>query len=247
MKVPYFTYMGSKYTIRDVLVHLFPRTGRRYVEPFAGRGNVFFLAKTQLDFETWALNDLYSARFLRAVRNVQDYSSVIGLTLQEVFNSHRFSCSEFTTVLEPLFGFGGNGQRWGFSKRLVQKNMSEYAENCLAARSLLLEAEISERNWQDVIDLKTLGPDDFVYLDPPYMNSHPAAALGYKEIRHTPLLEMLQTAKFRWALSGTMSGLYISKLGFPQYVFNLKGKTINNKKRRTAAFERKECLWTNLT
>ena len=49
-KVPGFAYPGGKVRLRKWLVSMMPREGRRYIEPFAGRGNVFWLAACALRF-----------------------------------------------------------------------------------------------------------------------------------------------------------------------------------------------------
>lgn len=58
MKTPSFRYMGGKARLASWLIGHFPKAGGRYVELFAGRGNVFFKARQSLDFKEWTLNDL---------------------------------------------------------------------------------------------------------------------------------------------------------------------------------------------
>lgn len=58
MKIPSFRYMGGKARLRKWLIEHFPKKGRTYLEPFAGRGNVFYLACQKLDFQNWQLGDI---------------------------------------------------------------------------------------------------------------------------------------------------------------------------------------------
>lgn len=62
-KLPAFQYPGGKARLRSWLLPFFPRSGRMYLEPFAGRGNVFFAARAALDFQYWQVNDPNTAPF----------------------------------------------------------------------------------------------------------------------------------------------------------------------------------------
>jgi site-specific DNA-adenine methylase len=49
-----FPYPGGKARLAPALVAMMPQNGRLYLEPFAGRGNVFFRAAQILKFPTLA-------------------------------------------------------------------------------------------------------------------------------------------------------------------------------------------------
>lgn len=42
---PYFVYRGGKARLRRFIIRWIPTYGSTYLEPFAGRGNVFFIMK----------------------------------------------------------------------------------------------------------------------------------------------------------------------------------------------------------
>src|ERR1039458_9451565 len=69
MRRPTFPYPGGKARLAKEIVSYFPRSGRWYVEPFAGRGNVYWKA-SQLDFKKWHLNDIRTASFFEALRDL---------------------------------------------------------------------------------------------------------------------------------------------------------------------------------
>ncbi|HUW57522.1 MAG TPA: DNA adenine methylase, partial [Planctomycetota bacterium] len=83
-KVPQFNYPGGKVRLRKWLVSMMPREGGRYVEPFAGRGNVFWLAACCLKFQEWWLNDIYTKPFFDAIRDVDVVDIPIKLTVEDV-------------------------------------------------------------------------------------------------------------------------------------------------------------------
>ncbi len=114
MKIPTFRYQGGKARIRARLVELFPRSGGLYVEPFAGRGNVFFLARTCLSFDGWILNDLNSVEFLTALiqANLEDLPQGVS---REEFERIRYEDSPVSRILEPIITFCGKGYRYGYS------------------------------------------------------------------------------------------------------------------------------------
>src|SRR5262245_33277210 len=67
---PKFPFQGGKSWLRDWLVPYFPRHIHAYIEPFAGRGNVFWLACQVCKCEYWWLNDLKMAPFFKAIMEV---------------------------------------------------------------------------------------------------------------------------------------------------------------------------------
>jgi hypothetical protein len=66
-------YPGGKGRLAKQIVSFLPREGRIYLEPFAGRANLFWEAAEQgLKFKKWWLNDLATASFLDAIRTHGD-------------------------------------------------------------------------------------------------------------------------------------------------------------------------------
>lgn len=55
---PFFPYPGGKARQRRTIARFLPENASVYAEPFAGRGNVFFIAKGLVEAWHWRLNDL---------------------------------------------------------------------------------------------------------------------------------------------------------------------------------------------
>ncbi len=79
---------------------------------------------------------------------------------------------------------------------------------------------------------------DFVYFDPPYYGT---GGVGYENIDHNKLCEVLAPAKFRWVLSGYDNELYRQWFGPPvgertqaAHMTVASGKT---------GLTRTECVW----
>ena len=210
MKTPSFRYMGGKARLASWLVGLFPKTGNRYVEMFAGRGNVFFKAKQALGFREWHLNDL-DIGFFRALLSV-DLDGLPETVSKEDFAEWKGKKDGLAALLEPRITFGGKGYRFGGTYSgdcggHVGYSKGCYKPVCEEARRLLQGVALTETDWEK-FDLSSLGRDDFVYCDPPYVGTK----ASYPNIDHEKLIERLNSACFRWALSGYESGLYDSKL-----------------------------------
>jgi site-specific DNA-adenine methylase len=68
--VPRFGYVGgSKGRLARRIVSLFPETGERFVEPFAGRANVYFAVTQFCHYKKIWLNDIRTYKFLEALRS----------------------------------------------------------------------------------------------------------------------------------------------------------------------------------
>jgi site-specific DNA-adenine methylase len=65
--VPQFGYHGSKGRLAKDILSVLPPLGERFVEPFAGRGNVYFAVAQRLRYQQFWLNDIYTFRFLMAL------------------------------------------------------------------------------------------------------------------------------------------------------------------------------------
>ena len=66
-RIPRFAYQGGKGKLAKHIVGLLPPSGKRFIEPFAGRGNVYFRVAQHLDYEEFWINDHYMFRFFQAL------------------------------------------------------------------------------------------------------------------------------------------------------------------------------------
>jgi hypothetical protein len=62
-------YPGGKGRLARFIVSQLPKEGRSYVEPFVGRGNLFWAAiGAELRYDRWWLNDTVTIPFFRAIK-----------------------------------------------------------------------------------------------------------------------------------------------------------------------------------
>lgn len=246
---PTFPIVGGKARIRNWLISLFPRSGRIYVEPFAGRGNVFFKAKKQLNFKEWHLNDV-QGDFFNALINTDLENLPQSVPDKQTWDYWRTQAEKGDPrglLLEPEITWGGRG--WQGGPRISTKDASHppysrdrYVQRAQAAKEMLTgeNIKISAISWENMPWSEYNG-QDFVYLDPPYYNS----ARYYKgKVNHPVLLDHLISANFRWALSGYDSELYEEKLKSFKKVqmernAEIKGSNIRGKSSVV------ECVWMN--
>lgn len=71
-RIPRFAYQGGKGKLATRIIPLLPPSGKRFVEPFAGRGNVYFRVAQRLDYKEFWLNDPYMFRFFEALQHSMD-------------------------------------------------------------------------------------------------------------------------------------------------------------------------------
>lgn len=239
MKTPSFSHMGGKARLRGWLVQHFPDKGGVYLEPFAGKGNVYFKARQELRFEQWVLADL-DVRFLYSLTkaNLMELPATVS---KEEFGYWKTRDCHVSRLIEPRVTFGGKGYRHGYNGTCgthVGYNGILYRRICQQARMLLSDAQVAEQPWQD--SLSNLNDLDFVYLDPPYYGTKAA----YKNVDHEELVQTLNEARFRWALSGYQNPLYDTRLEFKcrfEYERNSEIKSSNSRGREPVI----EHLWTN--
>lgn len=243
VKIPTFRYMGGKARIRSWVVDKFPKSGNTYVEPFCGAGNVFYLVKSKLNFREYWLNDKYSS-LAASILNLEP-SSLPEKVDRSLFTQLRERAKLYDSlalVLEPRITFAGKGYAAGFQK----DDLSDYAryskENYLpvleAAKNLLSDVKITSLEWKEVFD--SLSADTFVYCDPPYFGTK----ASYPNIDHEMLVDVLNSAKYRWALSGYDNALYDANLQFKnKYQIERNSEIKSSVERRKVPVV--ETLWTN--
>lgn len=214
VRLPSFSYPGGKVRMRSFVTQYFPRSGKTYVEPFAGLGNVFFYARKHLDFRDWWLNDLNSHGFFQALIDV-DYDSLPEDVDRDKFLSLKKDRENpVSKVLEPRVSYAGKGYDYGYMgshDTHVGYKKSNYVPHLHSARRMIDGVKITKTSW-DLLPYNQFDASDFVYFDPPYLGTRIGT---YGNIEHDRLLEVIKPAKFRWVLSGYDSDLYRSVLGPP--------------------------------
>lgn len=233
-----FPYPGGKANIVQQLLAEFPMEGRYYVEPFAGRGNVFFEVTRNCFFKEYWINDIQTGSFFEALRDVDLTQLPARVTVDDFYywENQWLQDNPIAYVLEPKITFRGKGYGSGYQEGRYKR--ARYLELCQAAQNILRNRNIKIFK-QDYVWMKwdQLTEDDLVYLDPPYENT---GGVGLRQIDHIELLELLRDAKFKWALSGYASDLYLAELGDPILEFERRLE-MTDSRGSTAV----ECLWVN--
>ena len=245
-------YPGGKGRLAPRIVSFLPRRGRTYLEPFAGRANIFWEAVQQgLKFDRWWLNDLQTHTFLSAIRSHGDKVEV-PVRSRRVFEYLRDAYKKgdvMATLLAPHICYsgglyesgvkGGSGcgdDDGGGSAVGFQRTLGE-------CHRILHEtkAKITGLDWAQ-LRLERLTGDDIAVLDPPYgfpMNQvklYSDATVNYEQ-----LVDVLLDAKFRWLLCGYPHPM-LHRLGAPIWARQMQLLCVRVK---PGGEERSECIWTN--
>lgn len=255
-RIPSFGYPGGKVMIREWLVKRMPTYGRSYVEPFAGRGNVFWLAVHMLDFRQWHLNDPWTARWFDAIQKVKisdipdELTWLIARMCSEYAKSRR-DTDDLSVALESKVMFSGGtmggSERAGMSSQYRNTPSLAGFKNCLVqAREIIKSVHpiITDVEW-DALGLGELLETDFVYLDPPYENVHKDIYF-HDTVDHVALLRYLLDAPHLWMISGYSSPLYRNRLGMPMARKKIS-KHMQHHTKQVKLEKMTECIWTNYT
>jgi site-specific DNA-adenine methylase len=205
--MPAIPYPGGKARLAKQIIAFLPPEGRNYVEPFAGRGNLFWAAACAgLKYDKWWLNDTATIPFFRAIKQVGHVIEVPHCATHEYERQRdAYSSGDPTAILlEPFLTFTGGGylysgfrgdKRGGVSSVGYQKTLREC--HTILSRT---RPRLSHLDWREM-RLDELGPKDTVVLDPPYADTTP---LSYTDatVDYHELVDLLLRAKFRWVLCG---------------------------------------------
>ncbi len=250
-KVLSFGYPGGKAKLRRWLVKRMPLCGRKYVEPFVGRGNVFWLAVHMLIFEEWYLNDPWTARWFEAIQRVRLHEIPERLTeVLSRFHLKRCLDTKLRVKDDVAVAIEGRTMYSGGSPSLsnhwkIRPSLAGLKRDIIRARAVLksVRPTISDLEW-DECGLENLSGEDFVYLDPPYDTT--GACYAHDTLVHIDLLRYLLEAPHLWMISGYPSPLYLRYLGPPQAI-KMHRMFMQQHTKGEKAIMRRECIWTNYT
>jgi hypothetical protein len=236
---PTFSYPGGKARMAKTIVAMAPPSGRLYVEPFAGRANVFWRAAGELAYKKWHLNDIRTAPWLESIRDHGHELVVPTCTRMEHdkrWADYKRGCP-YARMLEPFLtysgaGFGSGGFR---SNKNGGSTQGGFQQSIHLAQRILhaTGATITSIDWKEA--LAGLGADDFVYFDPPYLNCN-VTAYRPSDLDHEELVQHLLEAPYRWILSEYDQPLYRNAFGAP---------CLQPKATTRHGAPRVECLWKN--
>ena len=122
-----------------------------------------------------------------------------------------------------------------------EKNYTRTLRNCHRLMAST-HVRVTSFDWINV-DCHALGPDDFVYFDPPYLGAD-VRPYGSSSVVHRDLVRTLKRANFKWMLSEYPNELYLRELGQPIFAENVQLKAANY--HQNGGKERRiECIWRN--
>lgn len=254
-------YPGSKWTLADWIISLFPDGYEKmvYLEPFVGSGAVFF-KKNPSAVET--INDLDGdvVNLFRVLREQpEELARVIDLTpySREEYDK-SFECSEvplekarrFLVKTNQAIGakmnhkcgwrnhkqvrIGGTACKW----RGIPEALFPAAERLRGTQTQLVQIE-----QMDAFRLieKYNAPEVLMYLDPPYVRSSRRSGAMYSHemnmADHQKLLRLIIASKAKIVLSGYASSLYDEQL--------LAWNRFEKECQTTSGEKAKEVVWLN--
>jgi site-specific DNA-adenine methylase len=261
--VPTFGYDGSKANLAKFIVLLLPPSGKRFVEPFAGRGNVCWRVAQRLEYKRFWINDKTMDRFFKALRDFTNVPPDWGMdTFNRLKEAHMAGkkmaeipvavgtngevgayIEVSTDVMEQALVFSGNPwKKAGRKTRQKPPDTFRYQLKYLVTNQIMWRTKPRVTNWDFMKVLDQCGPEDVVYLDPPYRT----AKVNYKPLTDEQYKEMvraLRRAKFRWLLSEYEEDIY-RPLGEPIRI-TVKKCTDNSNHTGAKRQDKVECLWSN--
>ena len=248
--MPRIPYPGGKGRTAKQIVSFLPPEGRIYLEPFAGRANLFWEAAAQgLKYKKWWLNDPATAPFLEAIRTHGDTIEIPPRSRAE-FERQReaFKTGDPTAaLLAPHLSFsgglyesgckggsGGGNDGGGVSSTGYQQTLRDCHK--ILAR---IRPKITALDWEK-LGLEKLTDDDVVMLDAPYPGAR-VKAYDDQTVDYEKLVDVLLKAKFKWLFCGYPHPL-LHRLGKPIWARDIQLLCVRIK---SGPEDRNECLWSN--
>ena len=221
-KCPTFKYSGSKAFLAPWVVGILPKTCRKYVEPFAGRGNIFYrYIHSGGKAQRYILNDKFNSDWLTAVKIYDgDWGFVDDYPIdRNTFNRWLHSAESLErTIAACWVSYQGNRYR-GIDGRVLGCNVTGSSGNrhskkhtiqrLKSAQAYLKRSEIYGMDYLRLLKRIRFAPEDLVYIDPPYNVKYEA---WYPNIDHSKLIWIAKSLKCRVAISGYFSHLYDDQL-----------------------------------
>jgi modification methylase len=242
-------YPGGKGRLSRTFVSLLPKHGRTFVEPFAGKGNIFWEAASQgLKYREWWLNDTVTFRFFHAIKHAGHKLKVPTRSRTEYERQREASVrGDLNAILlEPYLSFSGGGYfaagckgGTGRDKNYGGVSAAGYESTIHECHRIMKKTEprVTSLDWRKMA-LERLTEEDVVFLDPPYPDSN-VRSYSDDTVDYDELVETLLRARFRWMLCGYLHPL-LCRLGEPVWAKDVKLLCVRGEEEG-----RTECLWSN--
>ena len=259
---PFIKWAGGKQALRETISNLFPKDYETYYEPFIGGGSLFFrtapTTSVIADYNWWLISTYKAlkqdwksvASRLDQIPNTKEHFLKVRSTDPQNLSTEDQAAMFIylnKTCFRGLFRVNKKGMfnvPYGDYKRKYYdpQNLERVSEQ-------LQNTEIRQGDFE--ISLYDIGPDDFVYFDPPYYKLG-----GYSDFnRYTPiqfseayqlrlaaLCRELDCRGVKWALSNSYTPFILNLYtGFNIHEINARREINLNSKKRNI----KELLITN--
>ena len=154
---PGFAYPGAKYNLAPKLCALMPRDCRRFVDLFAGRGNVTFavMCDRTLDFEEFWINDHSTFPFFSALL-AADKIAVPGRS-RELFNEMRWRTTNRVKKAHSLQGLIALQQPWLLSPESWMYNISKIQREKLGWPEIIVRGTPGEGAVANTVGISVAG------------------------------------------------------------------------------------------
>ena len=231
MRLTNLPYPGSKTSIAEELVSRMPNA-RDFIDVFGGRGNVLFAVDNLAPekYRHYYLNDINTAPLFYALRALKGEVRIPENTwaaYHEHWNYkklHGYLTAE-GAILEPYLcsHAGTYGKGGPVTKPLKPETYRTKLRQCYDIMERT-QVVVSSMDWHELY-LDRLGPDSFVYLDPPYLDCS-VRSYDTEGVDHAGMVEMLLHAKFKWMLSEYSNELYRRAFGKPVEIPRRNGSSV---------------------
>lgn len=227
MACPTFKMLGSKARMAKWILEHAPQSRyARWIEPFTGRGNVYFRAlhDRSVGFNEGLLNDRYMIGFVEALRDYSgDWSFVDSEPIDRALldkwqaapDSHeRWLAESYVCRMGGSFAFGKPGPNTTCDRN--RHSRENTIKRMVTAQGLLRSkpTKTSAEDWETFLRRVQPTARDIVYVDPPY---NTANKVPYPNIDHEALLSFLDNSPATVMLSGFDSELYDAWLQAPKW------------------------------
>ena len=250
--VPPIKCQGIKTKLVDFISRSISCNGHgKWVEPFLGSGVVLLnlqperalatdsnvhLVQVYKDIQSGKLNEVIAQQFLQEMgEELKQRGEEFYYEVRQRFNKQASSL-DFLFLNRSCFnGVIRFNRKGGFNvpyghkpERFRQAYVTKIVHQITWVRKVLKgkDWEFKVQNWRDT--LSDLSPDDFVYLDPPYVGRHTDYYNGWSEDEAIALAQTAKALPCGFALSMWLENKYRKNEHIPRFWDGLTIKTFSH-------------------